>query len=233
MNVIVPLAGPDFVRSDGSIKALTSFSGQPLLTHVLNSRPWAATASSYTFILKDAVETRMFVDLHLRHWYPLATVVFLSAFTRGAACSALAGVACQNDMHTPLIVDLADILYTTNLNVLDRLHGSPCCGGLALTFQSTNPSYSYLRTDDKGKVVEAAEKHVISSHASAGTYIFRNTIVYLKAMAYALADEVNQTYNGLYYVCPLFNGVLLQGMGIEMIGVENVIDIKVEENCHV
>jgi len=226
MEVIIPLAGPDFVSADGAIKALITFSGQPLLLHILKSRPWAETADSYTFILKDGEATRCFAEQHLRAWYPDATVIFLSSFTRGAACSAMAGVACQRNPQTPLIVDLADIFYTSTLNVEDRLKQSVCCGGLALTFRSANPLYSYLRTDEFGRVVEAAEKKVISTNASAGTYIFRNSAVYLHALAHAFSNEPRQVSNNLFYVCPLFNGVLAQGMEVKIEPVYDVIDIK-------
>lgn len=224
--MIVPLAGPDFVSADGEVKALLPLSGQPLLLHVLTSRPWAAAVGGYTFILKDGETTRAFVEQHLSQWYPDATVVFLSTFTRGAACSAMAGVACQRDPHTPLIVDLADILYSSKLNVQDRLLSAPRCGGLALTFRSTNPLYSYLRSDDTGRVVEATEKKVISTNASAGTYVFRNSSIYLHAVAHAFSNEASQVYNSLFFVCPLFNGVLAQGMDVEMEPVYNVVDVK-------
>lgn len=226
MEVIVPLAGPDFVSADGKVKALTPLSGEPLLLRVLRSRPWAEAVSGYTFILKDGNDTRVFAEQHLTQWYPDATVIFLSSFTRGAACSAMAGVACQRKPSFPLIVDLADILYSSKLNVEERLDLAPSCGGLALTFRSTSPLYSYLRSDETGRVIEAAEKRVISSNASAGTYVFRNSAVYLHAVAHAFSNETSQVHNSLFYVCPLFNGVLAQGLDVEMELVHDVIDIK-------
>lgn len=227
MEVIVPLAGPDFINPDGSVKALTPISAQPLLLHVLSSRPWVDSVTGYTFILKEDETTRLFVDQYLRQWYPYATVIFLSSYTRGAACSVLAGVACQQDLKAPLIVDLADILYSSEVNIESRLHSAPCCGGLALTFSSTNPLYSYLRTDEAGRVMAAAEKRVISSNASAGTYIFRNSAIYLHALAHAFSNESSQAYNNLFFVCPLFNGILAQGLTVEMEPVYNVVDIKI------
>lgn len=228
MDVIVPLAGPDFVAADGAVKALIPFGGEPLLWHVLKSRPWAAAIGSYTFVLRDGAETRAFAAEHLSRWYPGASQIFLSTFTKGAACSALAGLACRGEQRQPLIVDLADILYTSSLDVMARLEQSPGCGGLALTFQSTNPLYSYLRCDQSGTVVEAAEKRVISAHASAGTYIFRDGATYLQALAHAFANEASQVCNGLFYVCPLFNGILAQGLGVELEPVYDVVDIKTE-----
>lgn len=226
MQVIVPLAGPDFVRPDGTIKALSPFAGQFLLQYVLTSRPWAPEVCGYTFILKDEPLTRNFADHYLNLWFPESTFVFLSSFTRGAACSAMAGVACQRDPHLPLIIDLADIHYSSSLNVRDRLYQSSLCGGLALTFTSANPVYSYLRFDEIGRVVEAAEKKVISNTASAGTYIFRNSAIYLSALAHAFENEATQSCNDLFYVCPLFNGVVAQGLDVEVESVHDVQDIK-------
>lgn len=232
MDVIVPLAGPDFVAADGSVKALIPFAGEPLLWHVLKSRPWAAAAGSYTFVLRDGAETRAFAAEHLSRWFPEAAQIFLSTLTRGAACSTLAGLGCRGEQRQPLIVDLADILYTSTLNVRARLEQSPGCGGLALTFHSTNPLYSYLRCDQSGRVVEAAEKRVISAHASAGTYIFRDGATYLHAVAHAFANEASQMCNGLFYVCPLFNGVLAQGLDVELEPVYDVMDIKMGAGMH-
>ncbi len=233
MDVIVPLAGPDFVKSDGSIKALTPFAGEPLLRSVLRSRPWASTAKSYTFILQDTDETRAFADKHLRQWFPHAILIFLSATTRGAACTALAGISCCPDPFSPVIIDLADIHYELNLDIVSTFEGSLSCGALALTFQSSNPLYSYLRTDDTGKFVEAAEKKVISRHASAGTYVFRNSNIYLQAMAHAFSNEATQSYNGLFYVCPLFNGVLSHQMDVKLFEVDHVEDLKVASSIFI
>jgi hypothetical protein len=83
-----------------------------------------------------------------------------------------------------------------------------------------------LRLDEAGRVIEAAEKKLISTNASAGTYIFRNSAIYLSAVAHAYANEATQAYNNLFYVCPLFNGVLAQGLEVELETVSDVRDIK-------
>ena len=232
MHVIVPLAGPDFVRSDGSLKALIPFQGQPLLQHALQSRPWSSEVERYSFILHDCEASRSFVCDHLTHWYPNATVVYLSTFSRGAACSALAGVSVREEFHRPLIVDLADILYSSDLRLGARLRASPNCGGLALVFPSHNPQYSYLRCDETDRVVEAVEKKVISDHASAGTYIFRDCAVFLRAVAHAFENEASQVCKDLFYVCPLFNGVLVQGKEVELEPVRDIVDVKIDVISH-
>jgi hypothetical protein len=229
MRIVVPLAGPDFVGPDGTVKALHPVDGLPLLRRALESRPWADAVppGDMGFVMMDRPETRAFAEGPLQGWYPGASVVFLSRPTGGAALSALAGMALAAGAQTgPIIVDLADILYSATLDVAATLSDQPRAGGIALTFESDWPGYSYLRCDADGRVVEAAEKRVISSHASAGTYVFASAAVYLRAVAHALENANSQTHNGLFFVCPLFNGVLAQGLDVALAPVSDVIDIK-------
>lgn len=226
MRVIVPLAGPDFVADDGRLKALQRIEGRALLRHMLESRPWARDVTGYAFVLFDRPETRAFAGDTLAQWYPGARMIFLSAYSQGAALSALAGLATGQDFLAPLIVDLADIFYRSTLDPAAALAADPGCGGIALSFPSQDPVYSYLRTDASGRVVEAAEKRVISAHASAGTYVFRDAPTYLRALAHAMEHAESQTCRELFFVCPLMNGVLAQGLSVRLSPVTDITDPK-------
>ena len=230
MKIVVPLAGPDFIRSDGTVKALDMLDGQPLLKRVLDSRPWAKNVRSndYAFVLKDAPETRDFVFDHLLSWYPNARVFYISDDTRGAALSALVGMAAYSTPTDRLIVDLADILYDSSLDPDAMFDEDDTLGGIALTFSSQNPIYSYLETDRDGTFIRAAEKVVISNNASAGTYLYASTPIYLRAVAHALENEITQTHANLFFACPLFNGIVAQGKTVAVQPVTNVQDIKIE-----
>lgn len=231
MRVVVPLAGPDFVLADGGVKATLDVEGAPLLKRALESRPWAPSIdpAKYVFVMLDRPETRRFAQTDLADWYQGAQVVFLSHPTRGAAISALAGVAASCGAGEPIIIDLADILYTSSLSPCQVFARNPDCGGIALTFQSDAPEYSYLRSDADGRFIEAAEKRVISTQASAGTYVFSDAAVFLRAVAHAIENEATQARNGLFYVCPLLNGVRAQGINVTLASVTEVIDIKLRQ----
>ena len=230
MEVVVPLAGPDFERSDGSTKAEMLINGQPLLTQALWSRSWwrhgAVTAPDFCFVLRDTPVARRFAEGALADWFPGARHVFLSHATAGAAFSAAAGVALC-DPSAPVCIDLADILYHDDLDATEAFAVNERLGGIALTFSSDRPVYSYLRLDAQERVVEAAEKRVISAHASAGTYFFRDAGVYARALGHAVAHRESQTYRGVYFVCPLFNGVIDCGFDVRHAAVSDIVDIKI------
>ena len=211
MKIIIPLAGQDFERPDGSVKAQLRVDGQPLLRAALEQRPWwrsgQVSDADLVFVLRDTSRSQVFRSTALEAWYPRARMVSLSAPTGGAAMSALAGLAAVADAEVPVCVDLVDILYQSTLDPVSTFKKTNA-GGIALVFESDYPKYSYLRTDDRGHVVEAAEKRVISRHASAGTYFFATPAIYLEALAHSLRNREALTWKGLFYVCPVFNGVL-------------------------
>lgn len=227
MNIIVPLAGPDFINPKGQIKGLQRLRGQPMLREVLMSRPWAAEAPSeaYHFALLDSDVSRQFAVNHLKDWFPNCSITFFQHTTRGAALSALALCAMLKRLDAPLIIDLADISYGANVDITE-LFKMEELGAAALTFPSTDSVYSYLKFDRFGGFLEAREKKVISTVASAGTYLFRSTATYISAVAYALNNAETCGYNDLFYVCPTFNGIKSQGLKVESVTVTNVCDIK-------
>lgn len=228
MNIVVPLAGPDFILSNGSVKALIDLDGEPLLTRALNSRSWAKSVDSGNmhFVLKKHEVTERFAEDYLSKWYPGCKTVFISDYTRGAALSCIAGLSMLQAPDAPLILDLADILYCENTDPVAMFRDRTDLGGIALTFESSEPVYSYLRRDSDGRVVEAAEKRVISNEASAGTYMFRNLATYLRAVAHSLDNAEAVTFRNLFFVCPVFNGVIDQGLRVETVEVSDVRDIK-------
>jgi hypothetical protein len=231
VKVIVPLAGPDFERQDGSVKAEIVIDGRPLLRRCLDERSWwqrrQVRSDDLVFVLRDTPRSQRFAGESLAAWYPGAQIVTLSTTAGGAALSALAGVALAGQAPGPLCVDLVDIEYRCTFDPIRCFSERSDVAAVALTFASANPLYSYLRADAEGRVVEAAEKRVISPHASAGTYFFDAAATYLEALAHNLRHREAVTHKGLYFVCPLYNGVIASGRGVILEQVHDVRDVKV------
>ena len=226
MYVIVPLAGPDFVSANGKVKSLCEINSEPVLKAALESRPWFGNVFCYIFTLYDCNETRLFYSEYLVKWFPGCKAVFIPSFTLGAAFSVLPALSLISDVNTPIIIDLADILYVSRLDLTAKFLANTSLGAIALSFTSSKPEYSYLQCSSDGFVQRAAEKSVISSNASAGTYIFRDVAVYLDALSHSVINKSSQTYNDLFYVCPLFNGVVSRHRQVVLEPVDSVVDLK-------
>jgi hypothetical protein len=229
MKIVVPLAGPDFEQSDGLVKSEILVDGRPLLRRVLETRRWwlnsAVSPTDYVFVLRDTAVSRRFAHSSLRIWYPGCHMVFLQSTAAGAALSTLAGVALIAQASEPLCVDLADIIYETQDDPAAVL-GKRNASGVGLVFNSTLPIYSYFQTDEAGRVIRVAEKQVISSNASAGTYFFASAESYLVGLSHNLRDSGRVTFKSLFFVCPIMQGLLDAGREVGLVRVEQVRDIK-------
>jgi hypothetical protein len=229
MQVVVPLAGPDLIRPDGSIKPLDIIDGQPSLEYILKSRPWfkKSKTSDYVFILSKNDTLHDFYKQYLVKWFPGCRVVFISNYSSGAAMSCLAGTALLKKPNDCLIIDLADIYYEGKCKPQDIFLDHPNLDVIVPCFESQKSFYSYININQNGNFIEAKEKEVISKYATAGTYIFRNLSSYLECLSWMLINGCNYKYNNLYYICPVLNFYQNSKNKLKIELVNNVIDLKV------
>ena len=203
----MPLAGPDFERSDGSVKAEMLIDGQPLLRRCLEGRVWwrpgRAQSDDLVFVLRDTARSRRFAGESLA--FMVSGRAGRDAFCNGR----WSGAVGTGRGRTRRPCGCATVRRPRGYQYRSTFDPSRCfaersnIGAVALVFASTNPAYSYLRTDADGNVVEAAEKRVISPHASAGTYFFNSAATYLEALAHNLRHREDVMHKGLFFVCPL------------------------------
>ena len=226
MNVIVPLAGPDFISDNHQIKSLIPFRDSFLLPYILKSRPWFDHVKQYFFVLQDLPITRNFAFDYLKKQYPGCNIIFLSDYTSGAMFSVLSATGMLKTFNEPLIVDLADIYFETSIDIENVFKSDANCRGIAFAFHSSNPSYSYFRVNKNFKLLEAKEKQVISNYASTGTYIFRNMCSYLEAASFSLQNITETAYNDLFYVSPMLNGLINNQSTVAIQMAVNIEDVK-------
>lgn len=210
MKCVVPLAGPDLWSEQYGLRPLVDVDGQPLIEAALRPRAWAGALGSqdYIFVVR---ETTGLAELtaYLRRAWPGCRIVTLSDMTGGALFSVLAAMALVPPDEA-IVVDLADILFSGGPDDPQGLFVREGHGAVVPTFPSEEPCYSYLRIAD-GLAIEAREKQVISSHASAGVYMFRNIEVFLAAAAHNIAHRESLGVKGSLFVCPMVNGVIASG----------------------
>ncbi|MCA8906840.1 MAG: hypothetical protein KDA64_02930 [Rhodospirillaceae bacterium] len=214
MKCIVPLAGPDLKTEAYGFRPLLTVDGRTLLDAALDDRPWRGdlAGSDYIFVLRDVPGLAELTDVLDARW-PGHRRVVLSAVTGGAMLSALAGLVLA-DAAAPVVVDLADILFSRmDGDLAGMFAGDPGLGAAVPVFQADDACYSYLEMRD-GWAVRSVEKQVISTHASAGVYVFRTPATYLAAAAWCLEHADAVTVRGLHFVCPMVNGVVAGGLRV-------------------
>ncbi|MDP1836154.1 MAG: hypothetical protein Q8K75_09570 [Chlamydiales bacterium] len=207
MYVVVPLAGPDCYDAKYGIRPMMPMGESTLIHSVLSSR-WNDV--SYVFVLREH-ENMPRLRQYLRDTFVGCQIVVVSQLAAGAAFSALAGMSLVPD-NVPVVVDLADIAFEGNCDFKAAFAADEQLQGIVPYFESSEPQYSYLQLDEEGYLLQAVEKKVISNHATAGVYAFRNVGAYLQALARCVRD--GDTYKGLYFVCPLLNDMCVTGVPV-------------------
>jgi len=86
--------------------------------------------------------------------------------------------------------------------------------GCLHVFHSTEPNMSFVRYDERGKVVEIAEKLPVSNWASVGLYGFRTATSFDSLYREGYIEGRLPTINGEHYVAPIYGLMLEHGCRI-------------------
>jgi dTDP-glucose pyrophosphorylase len=163
-------------------------------------------AARHVYVIRkeDANQHRL-ADV-LRLMDPRAALVVAQGPTRGAACTALLAID-QIDPDAELVITNGDQILKTDLPAIVAGFRSKNLDGGVVVFDSVHPRWSFVRVDSGGMVVEAAEKRPISRWATAGFYYFKRGRDFTHAAMETIKKDAH--VNGLYYICPCFNELVL------------------------
>lgn len=164
-------------------------------------------ADQYIFIaLKDEVcDVEDFIDkkcqeMRIDNYH----VIILDCLTDGQATTAMKAKEFWNPDHALLIYNIDTYVEAGEMNS-SELKGD----GFIPCFQAEGTHWSFVRLDEKNRVVEVREKERISDYCTLGAYYFRTCQLY------------SDLYDGYYrkspnlicgekYVAPLYNFLLDQ-----------------------
>lgn len=153
-------------------------------------------------------------------------IIYIDGETEGAICTCLkASKLINNDkplyIYTPDVE--IDLPYKMDLSGYgDALRSNEVMGEV-LTFKSNSPDHSYARCEyyrDR-KVVEVAEKKVISNDALVGLYGFISGKVFVKYANKLVRDQKNKV-KGEFYIAPVYNYLVNKKGGVYRDGTPKV-----------
>jgi dTDP-glucose pyrophosphorylase len=210
MNVLILMAGthPSFEQAGYSFpRNLVQAKGKPVLQLVLENLLTLQTMGAKLCALVNRDEDRRFhTGRVLQLISPEISVQRVEGKTSGALCTALLGID-HIAPDEPLIITNGDIIMDCNLSeAIEDFQARDLDGG-TITFKDIHPRWSFVKLDENGYVVEAAEKRPISHHATTGFYYFRRGQDFLEAAFRSLQKDAH--VEGSFYICPVFNEMIL------------------------
>ena len=210
-NLVIPIAGPDKDATNTDyIKSLQEIQRKTVLQYAFESlQPIQAT--NFVVVIKRRDVDHYHLDNVVKLLRPGAKVVIAEGETMGAACSCMLAVD-QLDMDAPLLITGVDqlLIVPTDQIICDFIERG-LDGGVVI-FDDIHPRWSFVKLDEQGFVTEAAEKRPISRNAVAGFYYFKKAAYFFEAAKKMISK--NASVNGSFFVCPVFNEMILQQMTI-------------------
>jgi len=194
---------------------LYEIDGAPLIEHVLGGQGVLGNEDSVV-LLRRSEQARWRTGDVVGLLSPESAVCLVPDGCQGAAGSALWAKGLF-DADAPLMVANGDIIIDANIAeiVQDGLLGAD---GVVVCFDSVHPRWSYVSVDEEGYVNRAKEKQPISRNATVGVYGFLRAGDFFDSIESMIKKD--DRVNGIFYVCPSLNQMVLAGKRIKVVTVE-------------
>ena len=226
LQIVIPMAGAgkSFQKAGYKFpKFLVDVAGKPMIQWVTEN---INVEAKYIFILnKDQYD-----KYNLKYMLPLLVdnleIITLNKETEGAPQTVLSAEKIINN-DKPLAIINADQYMEWNSNEFFYAMAADECDGGVVSFESTHPMYSFVKTGDDGFITECAEKKPISRYATAGVYYFRQGKDFVQGAKEMIKKKI--TTNDQYFICPVYNELITKGMKIRKYDIEKVWSFAVPE----
>jgi HAD superfamily hydrolase (TIGR01509 family) len=200
-NILIPMAGSGsrfFNAGYKDPKPLINVDGKPMIQKVVEN---IGIPGNYIFIVQAEHYEKYDLQNALTKLVPGCKIIQVDGVTDGAARTAL--LAKQYiDNQRPLIIANSDqLLDWDSSEFISQLLEIGSDGNMAL-FLANEDKWSYAKIKNN-RVVEVAEKVVISNNASTGIYGWAKGSDYVKYAEQMI--EKNIRVNNEFYICPVYN----------------------------
>lgn len=208
LNVLIPMAGAGsrFEQAGYTFpKPLIEVNGKPMIQLVVEN---LAVKAHFIFVVQKEHRVKYNLDTLLPLIAPGCTIIDVDGITQGAACTALLAKHLINSNRPLLFANSDQFVEWSSTEFLYKMQESQVDGGI-VTFSSIHPRWSFAEVGSNGFVQRVAEKDPISNNATTGYYYWKHGSDFVKYAERMI--EQNQTVNGEFYVCPVYNQAIQDG----------------------
>lgn len=218
LNIVIPMAGRGSRFADAGYtdpKPLIKVHGKPMIQVVVEN---LAPKADHRFIFicqNQHIRDYGLEEKLTAYAGPQTEIIGIDGITEGQVCTVLkARDLIDND--DPVMTANSDQYIDFDINdYLARMDGE-ALDGLIMTMKANDPKWSYARSEN-GRVVETAEKKVISDDATVGIFNFRRGRDLVRAADQMIADDIR--VNNEFYTCPVYNYLIKEGQKIGVYGI--------------
>ena len=238
VNIVIPMAGNGSRFSAAGYKDPKPFIpvfGNPMISWVVKN---LGIKANYTFIIRKEFDEVYNATAYLKTIAENCNIVTIDKTTDGAACTVLLAKEYINNSNPIIIINsdqyiefedspdatkfIFDFLYNPAEKMFD---------GKISTFDGQrHPKWSYAKVGDEGIITEVREKDPFSDHATTGMYMWRRGSDFVKYAGQMI--EKNLRVNNEFYVVPVFNEAINDGLKFETCKCKRMWGIGVPEDLN-
>lgn len=219
--IVIPMAGQSsrFSRA-GYLKPKYQLEvlGRPLFDFCVLSFKYYFSTELFVFVVKE-LDEKVFVEsrctlLGVRNF----SVVVLSKNTRGQAETVFLGLEKLNSLDESLLIFNIDTIRP-NFRMPQIAKESD---GYLEVFNGEGEGWSFVESDKETHlVVRTTEKIRISNLCSTGLYYFASKEVFMALFRGFSGLDVNELQGGEYYIAPMYNQLISDGLKITYSEIES------------
>lgn len=177
INLVMPMGGSGsrFSKDGFTIpKPLIEINGKPFFYWATQSIRKYVDLESLTFVVLQEHIDKFSIDEKIYSFFPEAKIEVIPKVLNGAVLTCLEGV--KNIFNNlPIIFNDCDHAFSCKEFYEYCMNGeyAKIDGGL-LTFESSDPKFSFVECNSDGNIIRTVEKVAISNDAICGAYYFKN-----------------------------------------------------------
>ncbi len=232
MQVIIPCAGESkrfFDQGYDTIKQLLLVNSKPILGHVIDNFRRYDARFYFIFQKKHIENYRAEIDALLQNAQIDYQLIVINELTDGAVNTALIA-AHHIDQTDTLIIANSDQWVAWSLDAfLEAMREADAEGAMPIfTDTKRENKWSFVAMDDARRITEVRAKDAFTPHAVVGIYYFKRGTDFIKYGNRLI--EANKRVNGEFYVCPVFNELIEDGLKVLAYPVDQMVGLGTPED---
>lgn len=208
LNVVIPMAGRGSRFADAGFvhpKPLIEVNGKPMIQVVVDN---IGLEAKYIFlVLKEHLNFYA-----LKYLLKLickdnpCEIVVVDHVTEGAACTVLLAKDHIDNDDELILANADQWIDWDSKHFFDFMNRKKADAGI-VTFYGYDRKWSFAKVTEEGLVTEVAEKNPISTAASTGLYYYKHGKDFVRGAQQMISKNIRT--NNEFYVCPVFNELIL------------------------
>jgi dTDP-glucose pyrophosphorylase len=208
LQILMPMGGLGQRFRDAGIntpKPLIDVNGTPMFQKALAAYDSYQGEKRHIFVIRKDTDEEYGLAEQILALIPAAKIKILDHDTRGAVETCLVAEEFI-DPNLPLVIMDCDISFDAGnyFELINEAIENDSYDGLLLSFQSSDPRYSFAEINENNIVTRTAEKVAISNNALMGAYFFTHASSFLDAAHSLVSQEISMNMKE-YYVSLIYN----------------------------